>query len=198
MMDFKVQKRKGIGNVITTLIILIASVVLGAGVIFFGGSLFSTNSQQDSVQVTNTNLWYNSTTQGGTNYYEGAFVVQNTGSTIVPISSVTVRGITVPQSSWYFNTAQATQSNTQAALNFATGLYLPSVNPATATITLKSGAATFTQASGPISLKPGGIAIVYLYNPASLTALDTGNQLTMNLQAGKATAVQSISVQGIN
>ena len=63
-MEFKFQKRRGIGTVITTLIILIASVVLGAGVIFFGGSLFQTNTQNESIQVSNAHIWVGANATG--------------------------------------------------------------------------------------------------------------------------------------
>ncbi|HEX2014588.1 MAG TPA: hypothetical protein VLA68_05105, partial [Nitrososphaera sp.] len=56
-MEFKFQKRRGLGTVIATLIILIASVILGAGVIFFGGSMFQTNTQQESIKVSNSHVW---------------------------------------------------------------------------------------------------------------------------------------------
>jgi len=171
--------------------------VLGAGVVFFGGSLFQTNDQQDSIQASNANLWFNSTAQGGSTYSEAAFLVQTPGSKITTIPFISVRGIQIPQSSWYFNTAQADASNTQAALNFATCLYLPSQNPSSASINLKSGLATFTQANGSLSPKPGQAAIIYLYNPASLTAMDIGNSFTMNVQSWKAVALQSITAQGI-
>src|SRR5262245_48582530 len=93
-MTQRFQKRKGIGNVITTLIILIASVVLGAGVIFFGGSMFQTNTQSESIKVSNVHSWVNSTDA------TTAFVVQNTGSKAVTINSINFRGVGVPLSMW--------------------------------------------------------------------------------------------------
>jgi hypothetical protein len=35
---------------------------------------------------------------------------------------------------------------------------------------------------------------VYLANPAGITAIDSGLAFTMNIQAGKASAVNSVSV----
>jgi hypothetical protein len=54
---------------------------------------------------------------------------------------------------------------------------------------------SFTQASGgPVSLMQGQAIFVYLNNPAGITAIDSGLAFTINVQAGKASAVQSASV----
>lgn len=184
----KVQKRRGIGTVITTLIVLIASVVLGAGVIFFGGSLFQSNTEQESIQVSNVQAWAGNTT--GTADSQLAFVVKNTGGKVVSINSISLRGTTVPVSSWYFNANQTvmTVQNTQTALNFDADGTLTQ-------ITLPSGATAFTAATGPVSLKQGETAIFYVdVVPINIGQTDVGIAYTMNVQAGKATAVQSVSV----
>lgn len=178
----KVQRRRGIGTVITTLIVLIASVVLGAGVIFFGGSLFQTNTEQEAIQVSNAHLWVNSTAS------QGAFVVKNTGGKVVSVSSIDVRGTTVPFTSWYYNANQTlmTAQNIQTPLKFDTG--------AITSIDINNTPATFTLAPGPISLKQGEVAIIYMVNPAGITSTDSGVAYNINVKAGKSSAVQSVSV----
>lgn len=191
-MEFKFQKRRGIGNVITTLIILIASVVLGAGVIFFGGSMFQSNTESEAVQVSNVHAWFKSIDgTGPAADGQAAFVVKNTGGKVVSISSISLRGTTIPVSAWYFNNTQSvmTVGNTQTSLPYDSNGLLASVtlgNPATAI--------GFTQASGPVSLKQGELAIFYIQDPAAITATDVGISYTMNIQAGSANAVQSVSV----
>jgi hypothetical protein len=174
----KVQKRRGIGNVITTLIILIASVVLGAGVIFFGGSMFQTNTQSESIKVSNVYSWVNSAGDATT-----AFVVQNTGSKAVTINSVNLRGLQVPTSSWWSST-NATTTELQTALPVA---YNVSGASPPAGIT-----GPFT--SGPISLSQGDAAVVYMNDAGSMTTLDAGNTYSLQIQAGQATAVQQVQV----
>ena len=176
----KVQKRRGIGTVITTLIVLIASVVLGAGVIFFGGSLFQTNTQAESIKVSNSHIWVanNSTSTA-------AFVVQNTGGKAVTVNSVTIRGISVPTSDWFYNIALANATNIQREL-------VADYTESTVNINGAVGEEAMVPL-GPISLNQGQAAIVYLHNPASLTSLDAGNAMTVQIQAGQAQAVQSVS-----
>jgi hypothetical protein len=185
-MNFKFQKRRGLGDVITTLIILIASVVLAAGVIFFGGSLFQTNTENEAIQVSNTHIWVS---PNGTSSVAG-FVVQNTGGKVVSVQKITIRGQSVPTSSWWYNNTQtvATAANIQTELKYENDLH-DGVD-----VSSTAGVEEFTQASGPISLEQGEAMFVYLANPAGITAIDSGLAFTMNIQAGKASAVNSVSV----
>jgi hypothetical protein len=183
-MESKFQKRKGIGNVITTLIILIASVVLGAGVIFFGGSMFQTNTQSESIKVSNVYSWVNS--DSGANATEvstTAFVVQNTGSKAITISSITLRGVQVPTTNWYYNIT-ADQDTLQSQLP---------VDYDETAVDFGAGAVTMDN-PGPISLNQGGAAIVYLSQAGNIVAIDSGNTYALQIQAGQATAVQQVSV----
>ena len=193
-MEFKFQKRRGIGTVITTLIILIASVVLGAGVIFFGGSLFQTNTENEAIQVSNAHIWVGSNATGTPNPDSVAgFVVQNTGGKVVSIQSITVRGQSVPTSQWYYNNTQtvATAANTQKELGWESNFNLADGYDLRAST---AGQEELTQASGPISLSQGQAAFIFLDSPAGINSLDTGLAFTVNISAGKASAVQSVSV----
>lgn len=185
----KVQKRRGIGNVITTLIILIASVVLGAGVIFFGGSMFQSNTQSESIKVSNIHSWVNADSavafQGNSTT---AFVVQNTGSKAVTINSIALRGVSVPTSLWNYLV-----TNDQALIQAELDPYYGLTNVDGAY------AGTFTSGS-TISLNQGEAAIVYLMTdggtvaPGNLKPIDSGNTYALQIQAGQATAVQQIQV----
>src|SRR5881296_2238420 len=177
-MEFKFQKRRGIGNVITTLIILIASVVLGAGVIFFGGSMFTTNTQSEQVKTTNINSWVN------TNNATTAFAVQNVGSKAVTVTDIKLRGIAVPVASWYY--CKACASGAQGATNVQTPLPVD-FSPTSVTI----GGTAYTTAGGTmftgqqVSLSQGEAAIVYLRNAGNIQPIDAGNTYAMQVQAGQ-------------
>jgi hypothetical protein len=177
----KVQKRRGIGNVITTLIILIASVVLGAGVIFFGGSMFQTNTQSESIKVSNVNSWVNPNTAAPADQVATtAFVVQNTGSKAVTINSIGLRGVQVPTANWYyFITGNQTLLQTQLPVDYTESATVFSATMST---------------PGPISLSQGEAAIVYLSQAGNMTPIDSGNTYALQIQAGQATAVQQVQV----
>lgn len=181
-MEFKFQKRRGIGNVITTLIILIASVVLGAGVIFFGGSMFQTNTQSEQIKVSNVYSWVNSNGAAPADQISTtAFVVQNTGSKAVTINSISLRGISVPTTNWYYNIT-ANQALLQSQL------------PADFTETAITAISPTMDNPGPISLNQGEAAIVYLSQAGNIVSIDSGNTYALQIQAGQATAVQQVSV----
>ena len=185
----KVQKRRGIGTVITTLIVLIASVVLGAGVIFFGGSLFQTNTQQESIKVTNSHVWV-----ANNDTSVAAFAVQNTGGKPVSLNAVSIRGLSVPTSAWFYNTnaVDASAANIQRE-------FVPDYSPNNGVnVNGVAGEEPFTQAAGPISLNQGEAKIIYLQNPANIKAIDAGNSMTVSIQAGQASAVQSVAVVTAN
>ena len=185
-MTQRFQKRKGIGNVITTLIILIASVVLGAGVIFFGGSMFQTNTQSESIKVTNVYSWVASNSTTNAPYVTTAFVVQNTGSKAITINSINLRGLQVPTDNW-FSTTGATQTQLQSQLPVAYNVDTTGV-----------GGISGTWATGPISLNQGGAAVVYMNNAGNMSPIDAGNTYALQIQAGQATAVQQVQVVTAN
>lgn len=185
----KVQRRRGIGNVITTLIILIASVVLGAGVIFFGGSMFQTNTQSESIKVTNVQSWVNATSGAPADQISTtAFVVQNTGSKAVTISSINLRGVQVPTTNWFY-TVQTDQNVLQTPLP---------VDYTEANVTFAAPVGAVAMDTGSISLAQGEAAIVYLSQAGNISPIDSGNTYSLQIQAGQATAVQQIQVVSAN
>ena len=181
----KVQRRKGIGTVITTLIVLIASVVLGAGVIFFGGSMFQTNTQAEAIKISNVHSWVDADSVTANQIATTAFVVQNTGSKAVTVTSITMRGVSVPTADWYyFTNVQADDVQRELGPDFIE----------TAVEVDDDVVGDETMLTGTISLNQGDAAIVYLNEAGGINAIDSGLNLTLQIQAGQATAVQTVSV----
>lgn len=173
----RTKQRRGLGTVITTLIILIASVVLGAGVIFFGGSLFQNNTAKEAVGISNAHIWVASN-----NTSTVAFVVQNTGDKVASIESITIRGLNVPSGLWYYNTVNANSSNVQRNLT-------PDYEPQNGVnVDGTAGQEAFILANGRISLDQGKAAFIYLRDPANIDALDAHLAMTLQVQTGQASA----------
>src|SRR5438445_3001935 len=114
----RTKNRKAISTVLTTMIILVASVVLGTGVVIYGTSLFQTGAQSQGIATQGIKVWVNSTASQG--YAWGAAAVRNTGDKLVSVDTISVRGTAVPFSNWYFTTdsLQVTSGNIQAAFNY--------------------------------------------------------------------------------
>src|SRR6185437_1889762 len=208
----RTQRRKAISTVLTTLIILVASVVLGTGVVLYGTSLFQTGAQSEAIATTGTSVWVDST--GSSGWAWGAADVRNSGDKLLSIDSIQVRGQQVPFTNWYANSSSTAITSIvfQQALNFTkvtnaqTGVFnngtaaqvpaswLSTQCPRTTSgsppqIAVILGTSNFvclTQQSGPVSLAPGQKAIIYFEIPQRLlTSVDAGSSASVALYAGK-------------
>ncbi len=178
-MNVGMRRRRGLGTVIGTLIILIASVVLSAGLIFFGGSLFQSNAEREAIQLSNAHIWIS---PNGTSSV-AAMIIQNTGGKQLTIERIAIRGLSIPISDWYYNNdaTMATASNIQRDLPYDGSIGSVNIDGA-------AGEEAFIQATGPLYLDQGQVAFVYLANPAGISAIDGGLGFSMDVQAGRASA----------
>lgn len=223
----RTKNRKAISAVLTTLIILVASVVLGTGVVLYGTSLFQTNSQSSGISAQGSHVWVNATSGMSTTYVWGAAEIRNSGDKILSVDQINVRGTQIPFANWYYDNSQTRVSaaNFQSQLNYTgTGITgptqgimrsytSPGVYDAAAMTASKcptgttfainefagaagSTAMCFSQASGPISLKPGDKAVVYFQVPSGiLSTVDAGSQSSVAIYAGSVGSPQSVTVE---
>ena len=207
------KQKKGISTVLTTLIIVVASVVLGTAVTLFGTSLFQTGSQTQAITLSQVKIWNNSTT-ADPDTAVGAIVIRNTGDKIVAVDSIQIRGTTVPFGSWFFNTDEATTTNQQKQFSYgnvdptgSTNSFLLSTGPGdwdidrdgTDDLTDADGAGAATEAllkaTGPISLDPGKGALIYFVLPVGvLTDADVGASTSISIFAGQVGQVKTVPI----
>ena len=206
-MKTKLSKNRALSTVLTTVIILVASVVLGSGVVLYGASLFQGGTQQESISVSNVKVWVHSTDSNGLAW--GAAGVRNTGDKVLSIDKIQIRGNDIPFTQWYTDTA-VTSSVFQLALNHTgwsgvagnisaspgcSGATTINIDPDTSgsiTECLQADAGT-----GPVSLVPGASAVIYFkLTNGTLTSLDSGLSTSVSIFAGKTGAPQSVTVQG--
>jgi len=206
-MKTNLSKNRALSTVLTTVIILVASVVLGSGVVLYGASLFQGGTQQESISVSNVKVWVHSTDSNGLAW--GAAGVRNTGDKVLSIDKIQIRGNDIPFNQWYTDTV-VTSSVFQLALNHTgwsgvagkiskssgcSGSTTVNIDPDTSgsiTECIQADAGT-----GPVSLTPGASAIIYFkLTNGTLTSLDSGASTSVNIFAGKTGAPQSVTVQG--
>jgi hypothetical protein len=120
MFPIRTKNRKAISVVMTTLIILVASVVLGTGVVLYGTSLFQTGGQTQAITSQGIKMWVNSTCTGSASngcpantVAWGAASIRNSGDVLVSVNTIQIRGVIVPYSSWYVDT-----NSSEVAPNF--------------------------------------------------------------------------------
>ena len=220
----RTSNRKAISVVLTTMIILVASVVLGTGVVIYGTSLFQTGAQQEEISTQGIKVWVASGNQTFPAGW-GAAGVRNSGDKIISVDQILVRGATVPFSSWYVdaNQTRVSAENYQSQFN-STGLdsnsdMRDSEDSGGGIPTEQCGAdATndFTtleidqdqsgskptlclvQLSGPQSLTTGQRMVVYFKMPYGiLSSIDSGSTISVSIFAGKTGAPTSVTVANI-
>jgi hypothetical protein len=209
-MKTKLSKKRAISTVLTTVIILVSSVVLGSGVVLYGTSLFQGGTQSESISVSGAQMWVHSTEDDGLSW--GAAKIRNTGDKVVSVDTIQVRGSNIPFGQWYPDTSvnatlfqqtlvhpgwsndngMLTSDATNCAANSIVEVDLIGED-------LETGSICAEAASGPVGLTPGDSAIIYFkLTNGTITSLDSGASTTLNIFAGKAGAPQSITVTGIS
>ena len=207
MNAFTKTKRRAISTVLTTIIILVASVVLASGVVLYGTSLFQSGTQQEAISVSGLKVWVHGTASDGLAW--GAFAVRNSGDKIVSVDKIAIRGTDVPFAQWYPDTT-VESFLIQQPMNFTgwsgTDGLLTKFDPndycGASTFTLESqlidqtdGSVCANAASGPVGLEPGSAAIIYFkLNNGTLQTVDSGIATSVNIFAGKTGAPLSITI----
>ncbi len=200
-----VHRRRAISTVLTTIIILVASVVLASGVVLYGTSLFQTSTQQEAISIAGVKAWVHATETDGLSW--GAFAVRNSGDKILSVNKISIRGTDVPFTQWFPDTT-VTSNILQQPMNFTgwsgtNGLLLN-----TTTTDSECGGTKDMElniapnedfcanaASGPVGLEPGKGAIIYFkLNNGTLTSIDSGVSTSVGVFAGITGAPISITV----
>ena len=207
-MNTKLSKKRAISTVLTTVIILVSSVVLGSGVVLYGTSLFQGGTQTEAITVSGVKMWVHGTASDGLAW--GAAKIRNTGDKVISVDKIDVRGSEIPFSQWYADTT-VNATTFQLALNFTgwSGTAGNLVDDTTCTIagTIEIGLSSektdassicANAATGPIGMSPGESAVIYFkLTNGTITSLDSGSSVTMNIFAGKAGAPQSVTIAGV-
>jgi len=197
------RKKKGISTVLTTLIIVVASVVLGTAVTLFGTSLFQSAAQQQGLSISNVYLWQGKNSTTATNQVaEGALVVRNTGDKLISIDQIKIRGSSVPFTSWFAtNSTDSTDTNFQKSFKYM-------INPDTDLdldddTVADLGTGGLIKQTSPITLDPSKGVIIYFIMPGSndasvtndvLVTSDIGASTSVSVFAGTLGNVQSVTV----
>jgi len=216
-MKTKLSKKRAISTVLTTVIILVSSVVLGSGVVLYGTSLFQGASQTEEITIAGTKLWVHDTDEVGIAW--GATTVRNSGDKVLSVDKITVRGVEIPFTQWYVDTSLKT-AEFSAALNHTGWLNSPpsSGGPSMLKLGVCAAAAhteyfcidqdswgggqafiNATSSTGGVGLNTGDTAVIYFkINNGTLTGLDAGATTTVGIFAGVAGGPLSISIIGIS
>jgi len=200
------NESRGISTVLTTVIVLSASIVLSLGIVVFGVGLFQSGTLSEAITVYDIQLWVDDSSPDGLAW--GALSVRNTGDVETAIKTISIRGSEIPYSNWYVDTT-VSQITLQQQLNFTgwsgnNGMIKTYDPDSLCTNTFEvdldgSGGEDplcAEPSSSPPSLIPGTSAIIYfkLIN-GTLSPLDSGLNTGVIVSATKANIVTSIVVK---
>lgn len=165
-MSRRLRGRKGLSQVITTLMLLVVSVLLSGIAIYYSVNLVQVRLQSEEVRLTNEKVWVNST--GAV----AALKVQNIGGRDILIDKIQIRGVEEPWTDiWFYRVPQGVAVNGDLnAISYTNLTGSPIID-----------GRTYTQASNDIPLASGYDLLIYIKGPDNVQLDDIGTTISISL-----------------
>ncbi|MBS7615270.1 hypothetical protein KEJ18_06040 [Candidatus Bathyarchaeota archaeon] len=155
------KNKKALSTVVTTLMILVASVLLAGVVTMYAINITSTRTQQESLRLSKEAAWVYA---NGTAF--AAVAVDNVGGRDVVLDKVQVRGVEAEWSTIYY---------LRRSTPISTSLNCPNETHSwTDFLYTTSTVGDFTTSSNDLPLASGDTVILYITSPDSLSVNDVG------------------------
>jgi hypothetical protein len=195
------KNRRGLSEVVTTLIILVISILLASVLVFFAINVVNTRVQEEDLNVANVHIWVNSTAASGTSSCTlASMMVVNIGGRDVVLDQIAVRGQACP---WN----QTTGPNAQKFVLYATIpgaiiadlAYVPNFNYTGGINSVVLGGVqyNFTVANNSLVLKSGDAMLIYVVNPDSISVGDVGLTTSVALHSAQAVYIKETNVGAV-
>ena len=179
-MSRRIRGRKGLAQVITTLMLLVVSVLLSGVAIYYSVNMVQVRMQTEEVRLVKEKVWVNST--GAV----AAFKVQNLGGRDILIDKIQVRGVEEPwMDIWYYRIPQGTAVNGD--------LNVTSYTILTGSPTIDNR--TYTMASNDIPLASGYDLLIYIKGPDNVQLDDIGTTISISLHTANTQYITECNVR---
>ncbi len=179
-----VRGRRGLSQVVTTLIMLTVSVLLSGVVIYYTVNIVSVRLQTEQVRLSKEAIWVNST--GAV----AALEVQNLGGRDILMDKIEVRGV---ESSWstvyYFRVPTGTSVTGDLNVTSYDNLIGSSVI---------IDSRTYSQATSDIPLISGGELLIYIKGPDNIQMDDIGTTISISVFTGLSQYITECNVESAN
>jgi hypothetical protein len=186
-------RRRGLSQVVTTLIILVVAVLLATVVCYFAINIVGTQVQQESLNLQYQHVWYSTTDQKA----EAAIMITNTGGRDIVLQNLEVRGQIVPIANlfWFPVTTIGDLPYVSQATPITNTTPIPGSYGNTTDI-------TFTATSTAITLKSGYSMALYMtqsatFTPGSITVNDVGLTIEIGVFTAQATYIKETNVNAV-
>jgi hypothetical protein len=175
------KNSRGLGEVVSTLILLVVAVLLTTVVAYYATNVTMTRTEMEEVRLTDDHVWVNSS--GAV----GAFKLQNLGGRDLLIDKFSVRGV---DSEWpdiyYYRVPSGT---------FIEGsLNITSYASLTGSSVLIDGK-NYTQADADIPLISGGELLIYVKGPDNIQQDDIGTTVSISVTTNNAQYINECNVE---
>ena len=175
------KNRRGLGEVVSTLILLVVAVLLTTVVAYYATNITMTRTEMEEVRLTDDHVWVNST--GAV----AAFKLQNLGGRDLLIDKFSVRGV---DSAWPDIYYYRVPSGTVIEGN----LNITSYNSLTGASVLLDGR-NYTQADADIPLISGGELLIYVKSPDNIQQDDIGTTVSISVTTTNAQYINECNVE---
>jgi len=165
------RNKRGLSQVVTTLILLVVSVLLAAVVTYYATNITMTRTANEDVVLQYSHVWVNSTGRA-----EMAFMLKNVGGKDILIDKIACRGVECAWSSVYYNTTGAI-----ADLVWINHTKL-GTNPA-------------KTATTDMPVQSGGSRVIYVKNPDNIELRDVGTPVSITVFTANGQWIKEVIVE---
>jgi len=174
------MKKRGLSEVVSTLILLVVAVLLAGVVAYYATNVTMTRTATEEIQFAKAHVWVNST--GAI----AAFKLQNLGGKDILIDKFSVRGVTSPWADIYvFRVPSGTSIDGDMNITSYTLLIDGVVIDGN----------TYDESSADIPLISGGELLVYIKDPDNIQLDDIGTSVSMSVSTNNAQYITEVNVE---
>jgi hypothetical protein len=175
------ESKRALAQVITTLLLLVASIMISGIAIYYSMNLISTRLQTEEVRLSKEHIWVNST--GAV----GALKIQNLGGRDILIDKIEVRGIDESWADVYFYRVPS-GTFISGDMNVTSHSNLSGSN-----VTINGR--VYTQAYSDIPLASGSVLLIYIKGPDNVTVDDIGTTVSLSVNTGISKYITECNVE---
>ncbi len=175
------KNSRGLGEVVSTLILLVVAVLLTTVVAYYATNVTMTRTEMEEVRLTDTHIWVNSS--GAV----GAVKLHNLGGRDLLIDKFSVRGVVSAWSDiYYYRVPSGTV--VEGSMNITSYASL------TGSVVLIDGL-NYTLATDDLPLISGGELLVYLKGPDNIQQDDIGTTVSVSVTTNNAQYINECNVE---
>ncbi len=174
------MKKRGLSEVVSTLILLVVAVLLAGVVAYYATNVTMTRTATEDIQFAKAHVWVNST--GAI----AAFKLQNLGGKDILIDKFSVRGVSSPWADIYvFRVPSGTSIDGDMNITSYSGL-IDGVS---------IDGNIYDESSADIPLISGGELLVYIKDPDNIQLDDIGTSVSMSVSTNNAQYITEVNVE---